>query len=210
MGGRDYCVAAGCCNRRDRCIYRFPADSEVRREWVRRVNRKAFTVGSLTANSRLCSKHFSGGRKKCLRHLPTIFSHETYKKEWTRRSLVKRESHRQPERKRANHQCPVIEQPESVAIDTGVSDSDHAELFTTCSPGSAGRQDGSELVGPMVLSTAATFARPGAGVTNMEDGQWGEHNYASMDNMLELRRQLRELQEQNRALERGMRSSPGS
>ena len=35
----------------------------------------------------------------------------------------------------------------------------------------------------------------------MEDGQWAEHNYASMDNMLELRRQLRELPEQSRALE---------
>ena len=118
-----------------------------------------------------------------------------------RRTPLKREFHRQPEQKRANHQCPVIEQPESVAIDTGASDSDPAEPLTTCSPGSAGRQDGSELVGPMVLSTAATFARPGAGAANMEDGQWVEHNYTSMDNMLELRRQLRELPEQSRALE---------
>ena len=45
------------------------------------MNRTGFAV---TANSRLCSNHFSGKKKLSPLHLPTIFSHQTYANEYAR------------------------------------------------------------------------------------------------------------------------------
>ena len=70
-------------------LYRFPVDPETCREWIRRVKRTGFAV---TANSRLCSNHFSGKKKLCPLHLPTIFSHQTYAKKYARAPPRKRVS----------------------------------------------------------------------------------------------------------------------
>ena len=70
-------------------FYRFPVDPEICREWIRRVNRTGFAV---TANSRLCSNHFSGKKKLSPLHLPTIFSHQTYAKKYARAPPRKRVS----------------------------------------------------------------------------------------------------------------------
>ena len=70
-------------------FYCFPVDPEICREWIRRVNRTGFAV---TANSRLCSNHFSGKKKFSPLHLPTIFSHQTYAKEYARAPPRKRVS----------------------------------------------------------------------------------------------------------------------
>lgn len=50
-------------------LHRFPASPELRRQWIAAVNRKDFTVSSW---SRVCSRHFVGGRKTGENAVPAL------------------------------------------------------------------------------------------------------------------------------------------
>ena len=71
------CCVPGCNNRHTKTkekgikYYKFPQDKTVRRLWLTRISReRTFTV---TANTRICSEHFEGGKKDDKNSLPSIF-----------------------------------------------------------------------------------------------------------------------------------------
>ena len=83
MPSPHHCCAPQCANVRDPFdktlkFHRIPADPDVRREWIARINRKDLRVGDVTPNTRLCSKHFYDGCKTEDHPLPIYFAHKTY------------------------------------------------------------------------------------------------------------------------------------
>ena len=80
MGKNDFCCAPNCSNRRNQKeniqFYRIPKDKELRKIWLLRIRRKQLKP---TANTRLCSEHFVGGRRSMdpssASYFPSVFSY---------------------------------------------------------------------------------------------------------------------------------------
>ena len=95
MGKNDFCCAPNCSNRRNRKeniqFYRIPKDKELRKIWLLRIRRKQFKP---TANTRLCSEHFVGGRRSMdpssASYFPSIFCHSHNKSNRGRNTLRSR------------------------------------------------------------------------------------------------------------------------
>lgn len=187
MGGHDYCVAAGCNNRRGRssqscAFYRFPVDPSVRTEWVRRLNRKGFSLKSVTANSYLCSEHFTGGRKASRLHLPTLFSHKTYDKEYLRPPPKARVSV-------AVASSPGESRRKTSATAVAVTEEDPpTPAVAECDMSSAPALD------PLLATCYGDAPADDAQLAGVGGISWEEHNYFCTATPLELRRQLVELQ----------------
>ena len=64
MGKNDTCCAKTCTSRRSKHpelqFYRLPKDTALRKKWTRAIGRKHLVI---TDNTRLCSKHFIGGKR---------------------------------------------------------------------------------------------------------------------------------------------------
>ncbi|XP_049514486.1 putative surface protein SACOL0050 [Dermacentor silvarum] len=69
-------------------LHRFPASPDLRRQWIAAVNRKDFTVSSW---SRVCSRHFVGGRKTDENAVPALHLGYDRKVVLGRRRLVRHE-----------------------------------------------------------------------------------------------------------------------
>lgn len=83
MPGHDFCCAPGCSNSRDPFdktlkFHRIPANPEVRRVWLSRINRADLREKDVTPNTRLCSEHFFQGEKTPEQPIPVYFLERTY------------------------------------------------------------------------------------------------------------------------------------
>ena len=83
MPSHDSCCAQLCSNRRDPFdkslkFHRIPADPDLRREWIARINRADLRVEDVSNSTRLCSEHFYEGCKTKEHPLPIYFAHKTY------------------------------------------------------------------------------------------------------------------------------------
>lgn len=83
MPSHDCCCAHDCSNRRDPFdkslkFHRIPADPDIRREWISRINRSDLRVEDVTSSTRLCSEHFYEGCRTSDQPLPVYFSHKTF------------------------------------------------------------------------------------------------------------------------------------
>ena len=95
MGKNDFCCAPNCSNRRNRKeniqLYRIPKDKELRKIWLLRIRRKQFKP---TANTRLCSEHFVGGRRSMdpssASYFPSVIFHSHNKSNGGRNTLRSR------------------------------------------------------------------------------------------------------------------------
>ena len=67
--------------------YRIPKNSRLRKQYVHLIRNQTLKLNS--DNTRICSKHFEGGRKKNPDHLPSIFPWRKQKE--SRRKLVRKE-----------------------------------------------------------------------------------------------------------------------
>ena len=92
MGKNDFCCAPGCSSNRikrpELQFYRIPKESLRRKLWLKRIRREGFTP---TENTRLCSVHFTGGRKSDVSSsaafVPTIFEHSHSNSQTTRSTV---------------------------------------------------------------------------------------------------------------------------
>ena len=97
MGKNDFCCAPNCSNRRNRKeniqFYRIPKEKELRKIWLFRIRRKQFKP---TANTRLCSEHFVGGRRSMdpssASYFPSVFFHSHNKSNGGRNTLRSRKA----------------------------------------------------------------------------------------------------------------------
>ena len=97
MGKNDFCCAPNCSNRRNRKeniqFYRIPKEKELRKIWLLRIRRKQFKP---TANTRLCSEHFVGGRRSMdpssASYFPSVFFHSHNKSNGGRNTLRSRKA----------------------------------------------------------------------------------------------------------------------
>lgn len=75
------CCVPGCYNNshrdRDLRFYTFPKDTELREQWLRNISRAGvsgcFSTFQPTTGHRVCSVHFSGGRKTYTIRVPSLF-----------------------------------------------------------------------------------------------------------------------------------------
>ena len=82
MGGHDHCSIFGCNHRRGRgnikcSFFNYPTDIAVKSRWLKLSGRADIKVGDISANTKVCSCHFVGGRpnrKNCnhVDYLPTL------------------------------------------------------------------------------------------------------------------------------------------
>ncbi|XP_053126581.1 THAP domain-containing protein 11 [Hemicordylus capensis] len=106
------CCVPGCYNNshRDKALhfYTFPKDAELRRLWLKNVSRAGvsgcFSTFQPTTGHRVCSEHFTGGRKSYLVRVPTIFP---------LRGVNERKGNRGA--RRARHAPTLVPQPAAVA-----------------------------------------------------------------------------------------------
>ncbi|XP_049271385.1 THAP domain-containing protein 11-like [Rhipicephalus sanguineus] len=80
-------------------LYRFPSSPELQKKWVASVNRKNFRV---SPSSRLCSRHFVGGKKTDENNVPMLHLGYQRKVVVGRRRLVRQEYLPKSKKKRVN------------------------------------------------------------------------------------------------------------
>ena len=86
MAKKVNCCVPNCLNnfRNNQCLqyYRIPKDPTIRKEYVRLLRNDSLKLES--DNTRICSQHFEGGKKRDREHLPSLFP-------WTTEKLRRRE-----------------------------------------------------------------------------------------------------------------------
>ncbi|KAM7299601.1 uncharacterized protein ISCGN_020167 [Ixodes scapularis] len=78
-------------------LHRFPADGDLRRQWLSAVNRKGF---SPSESSRVCSRHFVDGMRTTENPSPMLALGYNRKVVFGRRRLCRQEGHPPPEKKK--------------------------------------------------------------------------------------------------------------
>ncbi|XP_075542618.1 uncharacterized protein LOC142576388 [Dermacentor variabilis] len=125
-------------------LHRFPADADLKRQWIAAVNRKDFVPSS---SSRVCSMHFVDGKRSDQNPVPMLRLGYERKVLKGRRRLVKYDSE-QPKKKRTAENLPPTSLACSLHLDTG--DTDFLE-------DASGEKDDASSEGLRLLCAAASM-----------------------------------------------------